>query len=221
MTIFFQKSSFKKVILSFSPFILLLFSLFVLNFINSIYTNPLDQMWDTRQFFLGIFMFSGFLIFPRLTHLKLVWIHGRPIIYINFTHHPPEIRTFHEIQVRDRSFCTGCLGSTIGLLFSELLFLFYFFNPVSFLSQYLREIFILGILFVIISYSRYLKKLPNLIRLIQHASLFVGIALLVITTDIYFTSTMFMLLMLPSWIFFLLTRVYLGKIDHKEALTQF
>jgi len=208
----------KKVILSLSPFILFLFSLYVLNIINSLYTNPLDHMWDTRQFILGIFMFLGFLILPQLTQLNIAWRNSKPKIYINFTHHPPEIRIIHELQIKNKSFCTGCLGNTIGLLFSELLFLFYFFNPNSFLSQYSMGLFILGFLLIIISYSRYLVELPNSIRLIQHMSLFLGIAFFIITTDVYFTSTMFMLLMLPSWIFFLITRVYLGKSNHKEAL---
>ncbi|WP_455141338.1 hypothetical protein [Candidatus Hodarchaeum mangrovi] len=217
MTNILKRSSVKKVVLSLSPFILLLFSIHVLNIINSIYINPLDQMWDTRQFILGIFMFSGLLIFPRLAQLEIAWINNKPKVYINFTHHPLEIRAFHELKVKNMSFCVGCLGSFIGLLLSEFIFLFYFISINSFLFQNTREFFIIGLLLIVISYSRYLVKLPNLIRLIQHASLFLGIAFLVITIDVYFTSTMFMLLMLPSWILFLITRVYLGKNAHKEA----
>ncbi|MFX0174361.1 MAG: hypothetical protein ACFE9L_20990 [Candidatus Hodarchaeota archaeon] len=73
----------------------------------------------------------------------------------------------------------------------------------------------IGLVLILISYSRYFIVLKPKVRVIQHSSLFPGITLAIVGCDLLFKSAFSMMILLPSWLLFLFGRVYLGKLDHK------
>ncbi len=209
-----MKSSLKKALIISTPFSVLIFSVLVVSFLFHDYSNPLDEDWITRQFLLGMFMFTGLTIIPRLLHLQLIFSRGRPSCSMNLSHHPPSIRHTHEFQIRDYSICSGCFGSFLGIIISEFIFLGYFLNPHIFFVCLATQYFLIGLILIILSYSRYLISVKPNIRLIQHLALFIGLVLALIACDLTFKSAFAMILLLPSWLLFLIGRVQLGKLDH-------
>ena len=198
------------------PFSVLILSILVISLLISNYSSPPDKDWITRQFIIGMFMFTGLTIVPRLLQLQLVFSGGIPFCTLNLSHHPPEIQKSHEFQIKDYSICSGCFGSFLSIIFSEFIFLVYFLNPQIFHENLAGFIFLIGLILIMISYSRYLIFLKPSIRIIQHMSLFIGLVLTLIACDLAFKSAFAMILLLPSWLLFLIGRVQLGKLNHQK-----
>ncbi len=211
-----MKSSLEKALIISIPFSVLIFSILVVSFLIHDYSNPLDEDWITRQFLIGMFMFTGLTIVPGLLHLQLIFSGRIPFCIMNLSHHPPSIRHTHEFQFRDHSICSGCFGSFLSIIISEFIFLGYFLNPHIFHDNLAMIFFLMGLILIMLSYSRYLIIVKPNIRLIQHISLFIGLVLALIACDLTFKSAFAMILLLPSWLLFLIGRVQLGKLDHLE-----
>jgi hypothetical protein len=162
-------------------------------------------------------MFAGLTIIPRLIHFKLLISHGRPFFYVNLSHHPPSLQNSHEFGFRTHSICSGCFGSLLSILFAEFLFLVYFIFTGLFLDFFAWNYLLVGLILISVSYSRYIVILSPKIRLIQHLSLFTGIAFSLVAADLLFKSAFSMILLLPSWLLFLFGRVQLGNLDHFGA----
>lgn len=180
------------------------------------YSSPLDEDWITRQFVLGMFMFTGFTIIPSLLHFHLVFSKGLPFFQINLSHHPPSLQISHEIQIKNYSICSGCIGSVFSIIITEAIFLGYFLDPGLFQDSLVIPYLLFGLFLISVSYSRYLFQLKPSLRLIQHTSLFIGVGFSLIACDLLFSSAFSMVIFLPSWLLFLLSRVALGKWDHTE-----
>jgi hypothetical protein len=176
----------------------------------------MDKDWGTRQFLIGIFMFTGLTIIPRLLHFQLVFSGVIPSCKINLCHHSPLLQADHEIQLWNYSICSGCLGSIMSIVLAEFLFLAYFINPTGFSDNFSTVFLVIGLTAILISYSRYFLVFKPSIRLLQHTTLFVGISLAIIASDLVFRSAFSMILLLPSWLFFLLGRLKLGEMDHRS-----
>ncbi|MFX0183536.1 MAG: hypothetical protein ACFE95_10685 [Candidatus Hodarchaeota archaeon] len=214
-------NSIKTILISSGPFFTLIISILIIGILTYDYSNPLDTDWTTRQFVLGMFMFAALSIIPRLLHIRLFLLGKTPYITINLSHHSPDLQIAHEFKFRTHSICSGCFGSFLGILLAEAIFLVYFSAPsVIFVRKFAIEYLIIGIFLILISYSRYFIILEPNIRLIQHSSLFSGIAFSIIGCDLLFKSAFSMMLLLPSWLLFLFGRAYLGKLDHKKANSQ-
>ena len=199
-----------------TPFIMLISSIFIVTILTHNYSSPLDEDWTTRQFLIGMFMFTGLTIVPRLLHLQLVFSGVIPSCTMNLNHHPPSLCLTHEIQIGTHSICSGCFGSFLSLLIAEFIFLGYFIDPNLFHNGLALIYLLMGLMLIVLSYSRYLIVLKPSIRLIQHISLFTGVALALIACDLLFTSAFSMMILLPSWLLFLVGRVKLGKLDHED-----
>jgi len=207
------RSSSKKIIISIFPFFLLIFTLVLLQITHNSF-SLLDNEWTIRQFTLGMFIFFGLTIIPNLLHMNLYFINYKPVFQFNLTHHPSDIRSTHEFQIKNYWICSGCFGSFLGILLGELVFVGYFLNR-SIFQEIFPVIFqIFGILFIILSYSRYVLTLKPKFRMIQHASLFLGLSLALIGSDMLFESALSMIVLLPTWVLFLIIRVQLSKLDH-------
>ncbi|MFW9906548.1 MAG: hypothetical protein ACFFFH_19735 [Candidatus Thorarchaeota archaeon] len=208
----------KKVIIIGTPFSILIISIYISTLLNHILTSPMDKDWVTRQFLIGMFMFAGLTIIPRLLHFQLFFSGVIPSFKINLSHHSPSLQSEHEFRLGNQSVCSGCMGSILSIIIAELLFLAYFIKPSWFSQTFTIWFFLIGLIAILISYSRYFILLKPIIRLIQHASLFIGVSLAIIACDTTFNSAFSMILLLPSWVLFLIGRLKLGEMDHRSIL---
>jgi len=205
----------KKIVLSFLPFLLLLGSFIGLNIFSNVEPTSLDQDWTTRQLIIGLFVFTSLSFLPSLLQPK---IHPEfPFIHVNLSHHSFQTLNLHEIKIKNYSFCTGCFGTSISILLGSILLLLYFFSGTELVSTQMSFfLFLFGVFLVLFTYSRYFIMLSPLVRVFQHSMLFVGLSLLVISSDLFFQSAFFMVFLLPSWLAFLITRIQLSKFEHKQ-----
>ena len=206
----------KKLLIAVIPFILFIGSMITINALSFIESDPLDAEWKTRQLIIGLFVFAAISFLPGLLHLRIGLL--RPYVGFNLSHHPPEIRESHELSIRSSSICTGCLGSALSIMFGSIILIIYFFLPVVFNQTHIPVLFLIGILCTVITFSRYFTYFPPLYRLIQHSTLFLGIASFIIMNDLLFCSAFLMMFLLPSWVIFLLARVQLSRIDHSTVI---
>ncbi len=204
----------KKVFFSILPFFVLITCLLLIQILRDSF-SLLDNEWPTRQFILGFFIFAGLTVIPNLLHLRVYFSGYFPTFLLNLSHHPIDIRSSHEFQMWNFWICSGCFGSFIGIIVGETFFSLYFLNRSVY--QGLSPIYLLfiGILCIFISYSRYFIELRPKFRLVQHISLFLGLSLILIASDLLFESALSMIILLPTWLLFLLIRVYLSKLDHQ------
>ncbi len=204
----------KKALIIVTPFSVSIISLLVATFLTYNYSSPIDEDWVTRQFLIGMFMVAGVAIIPRLLHFQLFFSGMIPSCVINLSHHPPSLRANHEFQIGTHSICSGCFGNFFSIILAELIFLMYFLNPKLFPKSFTMFFFLIGLILILVSYSRYLIFLRPSIRLIQHVTLFMGVAIAVIASDLTFNSAFCVIILLPSWVLFLVSRVILGELDH-------
>ncbi len=203
----------KKIVLSILPFLLLLGSFVLINVFSNIDPPSLDRNWTTRQLVIGLFVFTSLSFLPGL--LQLSFRIEFPFISVNLSHHTLENQYSHEMKFKSRSICTGCFGTSISILLGNTLLLLYFFNGTEFFRiQMSFFLFIFGVFLILFTYSRYFIMLSPLIRVSQHSMLFLGLSLLVISSDLFYQSAFFMVFLLPSWLVFLITRIQLSKIEH-------
>jgi hypothetical protein len=168
-----------------------------------------------------MFMFATLTIIPNLLHLKVFFMNRTPNVRINLNHHSHDLLSTHEFEFRAHSICSGCFGSFLGIIFAFSIFLIYFVNSTLFFqSKYVKEYLLIGLILILISYSRYFIVLKPKVRLIQHSSLFSGIAFAIVGCDLLFKSAFSMMILLPSLLLFLFGRVYLGKLNHKKFDSQ-
>ncbi len=204
----------QKLLIGLFPLIFFWSSLGFVSIVVQFNTSTLDMSWGVRKFVFGIFIFLGVSIIPNLLHLEIYIPKFVPKISIHLSHHPTELKDDHEFKMKDKSICSGCFGSFIGLVINTLLLTLYFFIPSLFNAKWSILFLTLGFTFILISFSRYIFRLDPKVRLIQHAALFLGIGLTMISSDLLFTSAFALILLLPSWVIILLSRVFLSKIDH-------
>ena len=203
----------KKILISFLPFLLLLGSFIVLNTFSGVESNPLDQNWSTRQLIIGLFVFTSLSFLPSLLHLS-----SRvdfPFFSVNLSHHSTQSLESHEINFNNHLICTGCFGTSISILLGNTLLLLYFFSNSEFSdSTGTFFLFLLGVTLILFTYSRYFIIFSPFMRVFQHSTLFLGLSLMVIASDLFYQSAFYMVFLLPSWLTFLITRIQLSKIEH-------
>jgi hypothetical protein len=202
----------KKILIATAPFLFFIVNMFIIGILSDIESDPLDSDWKTRQIILALYVFTGISFLPRL--LQLSTQSNFPFLKANLSHHSPQHRNSHELPFYDILICTGCVGTTCSIILGSLILLLYLFTPYLFSSVHIIVLFILGIGCMLITFSRYFIFLSPSVRLVQHSTLFLSLAFFIILNDIIFTSAFLVSLLLPSWLFFLLVRIQLSKIDH-------
>ncbi len=203
----------KKISFLLVPFFVLLISILLLNILSLIEPDPMDTIWETRQLIIGLFVFTSFSFIPGF--IQLSFLNSYPWLHVNLSHHSDLFKK-HELRYKNSYFCVGCLGSTISILLGNCILILYFYFPSSFSTINVTLLFEVGLLIILGAYSRYFTEFSAKIRLMQHTCLFFGLSILIIVEDIVFQSALFAVLLLPSWLCFLLVRVKLSKIDHIE-----
>ncbi len=203
----------KKVLLVFFPFLILILTFLVIRFLSEFDSNPLDATWTLRQLILGLFIFTSFSFIPRF--IQLYFLNSFPWVSVNLSHHRGSLKS-HELKYKNHSFCTGCTGSVISILIANSCLILYFYIPSIFSSIDTSLLFLTGVFLILVTYCRYFTEFSAILRVIQHSALFLGISLLIIAEDIVFQSALFIVLLLPTWVSFLLVRVKLSGIDHRE-----
>ena len=210
-----MQSGRQKILVGALPFLVFILSIIIIAVLFPKSPTGLDSQWPTRLFVLGLVIFSGLMLIPNFLQLQLIWKGKWPRLRIKLTHHPPSSRQDHEMFIRGTFVCIGCFGNLLGLLGAEIIFLVYVLE-ISLITSlgYLPFIY-LGIFLLLFSYSRYLLFLDGYIRLIQHSALFIGLSFLVVGSDLFLTSALALVLLLPSWISFLVARILLSRIEHE------
>ena len=210
---FLMNSQPKKILFLLFPFIVLLVSFLVITLLSNIESDPLDTIWTTRQLVIGLYIFVGFSFIPGF--LQLSFQNSSPWLVVNLSHHSGSLK-IHELVYKNRSICTGCLGSVISVLLGNSFLLLYFFLPSFFHTINVPALLIIGFILILVTFSRYFTKFSARIRLMQHSALFFGISFLIIAEDIVFQSAFFIVLLLPSWISILLVRMKLSEDNHRS-----
>lgn len=203
-----------KLVVGIFPFLVFVASVLLLTVLIPKPQTGLDRQWATRLFVIGLIVFAGITIIPDLLQLHVFWTRNGPRLRIKLSHHTPSLRQSHEIRLRGTSVCMGCFGSFLGILVTEIVFLLYMGYPVLFISIGSFPLVGLGSLMVLFSYSRYLIFIHGYFRMIQHSTLFLGLGVLIVGSDLLLTSALALVLLLPSWISFLLARILLSRIEH-------
>ena len=208
-----MKSRHKKVLISVVPFLFLIGSFLVINVLSSVEANSLDQDWRTRKLILGLFMFASISFLPSL--LQISFSSNFPFISMNLSHHDSQKRKLHELRFKNHSICTGCFGTSLSTIFGNVILIFYFFNDSDFFNYDLSIFFLFsGLILILFTYSRYFFMFSPFFRLFQHSTLFLGLASMIIASDLVYHSAFLMMFLLPSWLSFLYTRIQLSKIEH-------
>jgi hypothetical protein len=211
-----MRSRLSKILVGTFPFLLFVSTIFVIAVLVPDSQTVIDRQWSTRLFVLGLIIFSGILLIPNFLQLQVTWRGRWPHVLIKLSHHPLSSRKDHEMLIRGIYVCVGCFGNFLGLLGAEIVFLLYFLYSSLFTSIGSGLLIILGAFFLMFSYSRYLLFYSGYFRLIQHSALFVGLSLLVVGSDQLLASAFALVLLLPSWVAFLLTRILLSRIEHSN-----
>ncbi|MHA1974269.1 MAG: hypothetical protein ACTSW1_14815 [Candidatus Hodarchaeales archaeon] len=209
-----MKKNILRFLLAIGPFITLFIVIIALLIINKEVSSPYDSSWKLRQFVLAIFIIASTVVIPNLLHLHIFFVNKYPVLSINLQHHPPLLQQEHEILFKGKYYCAGCTGSIIGLLLTQFLLILYFFFPNFYLTELSIFYLVIGSILVIITFTRYFIEFRPTIRLVQHTTLFPGIAFLIISLDLLAHSAFIMIILLPLWLLFIVSRIYLSEIDH-------
>ncbi|MCK4501072.1 hypothetical protein KAU11_11290 [Candidatus Babeliales bacterium] len=141
-------------------------------------------------------------------YLKIGWV------TLKTSHHKAG-NINHELRIGDNNFCCGCYGGALGLILGKIvgfIYLIYYNKP----SQLIGLIsFLLGIVFILISLTKYIKEIFGWKRLLLNSCLAFGTWLIIIGINIYFLnfySILYYLIVVP---FIGIQRLTLSSLDHQ------
>ena len=141
-------------------------------------------------------------------YLKIGWITLK-------TSHHKSGNINHELKIGDHNFCCGCYGGALGLILGEIvgfIYLIYYNEP----SKMVGLIsFSLGIIFILVSFAKYIREIFGWKRLLLNSCLAFGTWLIIIGINIYFQnfySILYYLIVVP---FIGIQRLTLSNLDHQ------
>ena len=129
-------------------------------------------------------------------------------------HHPfCEVFSAHILQIKDKIYCSGCLGLLVGGLIALPMGFFYFFFD---LFIYITAFFIvlLGIVFVLFGLFHF--KFDRLFRFFFNTTFVLGSMFILMGIDDLIKSLFIDLLCICLIIFWLLTKIFFSKWDHEK-----
>jgi len=136
-------------------------------------------------------------------------------LVVKISHHQKN-RLEYELKFKDRYLCSGCFGAAAGLLTGIVLGAVYVTN-LGLSSNVIGIISIYGGFFTFsLSFSKFVKPVFGIKRLIMNSFSTLGIWIIIIGADIYFggmVSLIFIFTVIPFLIF---ERIYITKLDHKK-----
>lgn len=196
-----------------NPIIIFLFSNLILNLLSSPTSNTIDELWEIRTYILLIFIFSSLVLILQL--LKINFFSYKPYISYSLSHHHAEEIKSHELLFKNKSICTGCVGTSLGLIFSQVFIILFILFRKN-LNESSQLFMVLGFFLIYVAYSRYIIEFKPVIRLFQHSLLPVGSIFLVLSVDILYESTLGLILMFFSTIAILANRNVLSLVFHSK-----
>lgn len=198
-----------------NPIIFFVLTKILLISLSSSTSGTIDQLWAIRIYILFMFMFSSLVLIIQL--LKVQLFSYKPYISLSLSHHHDKVKESHELKLKGYSFCTGCVGTSIGLIFSQIIIFTFVYFRTSFLE--LNQILvIIGFLLIYFAYSRYLIEFRPLFRLFQHSFLPIGATLLVLNIDLVYESALGLIFMFFTTITILVNRNIISMIFHSMQL---
>jgi len=141
-------------------------------------------------------------------YLKIGWI------TLKTSHHKAGNKN-HELKIGDHYFCAGCYGGALGLIFGEivgLIYLIHFNEPIKIIGLIA---FSIGIVFILLSFTKYLREIFGWKRLLLNSCLAFGTWLIIIGIDIYFRNFYSVLYSLIVVAFIGIQRLTLSNLDHQ------
>lgn len=202
---------------------------------NTFLVLNLDQTLDQSPFLMllvFLILVSGqLLIIKRLAHARRVslfpfWIHSKkqlkigPIVILT-QHHPPEqYLDAHEIDIFGSQICSGCYGTILGIILGLSLLTILSAFPIPGNGNLFLILYLSGVLFVQLSFSKYLlpfilnKEPTGIFRLLLNAALPIGINLLLVSIYESQQSVVLTLLTLFGLTIPLLFRLLLAQVEH-------
>lgn len=122
---------------------------------------------------------KGWDIAPRFQKRMTALINGRLLIFHGH-HQECDLYSKHEIKWKEKTFCSGCYGTALGLLFSLILTIFYYLYAIrSSLFPPLEAVTLFSAGFILLIWSQMRYVLPSItgsrmdprIAFFAHASL--------------------------------------------------
>ena len=141
-------------------------------------------------------------------YLKIGWI------TLKTSHHKAG-NINHELRIGDHNFCCGCYGGALGLILGEIVGFIYLINYNKPSKTIGLITFSLGIILILISFTKYIREIFGWKRLLLNSSLAFGTWLIIIGINIYFLniySILYYLIVVP---FIGIQRLTLSSLDHQ------
>jgi len=140
-------------------------------------------------------------------------------VSISHAHHPAcEEFDPHELIIKRKSICAGCLGLSIGTIISILSSVLYFgglSTPAISLAPYF---IVFGIISNMMMFGRYLlPKIGSTVRIILHVAMVLGSTFLLIGIDLIGQSYAFDYLAILLALIWLRTKLLLTKWEHNKV----
>ena len=131
--------------------------------------------------------------------------------------HHPDCHYFkdHIIHIKNKIYCAGCLGISIGLLCSIILMMLYLLIPMHYSITAMIIIFVISLLVIPVAFIEILyQKKKIFLHIILHAVLIISFFLLTITTYEITGDVRFGFIALIFSFLFLRTRIECSKTNH-------
>jgi len=135
-------------------------------------------------------------------------------LIIKHSHHKKELMK-HEVKVGNKFICAGCYGGVLGLSVGEIFGSIYVSNFNTGSIDFGLIIVHIGIIITSISFSKYSITVYGFKRLLINACLPLGLWMILIGTDIYFSNFISVVYNFFIILFLGFERLYLTFLDHK------
>ena len=201
---------------------LLLLSLQLVFSIN-IDSLPIDhKLANSNQmkiFLILLIIIGQLMLIVRLTKLKIstnLQYYSLPKQYIGYsifllrTQHHPDCSCFkdHEISIKNHKICSGCYGSSLGMLLGIIVLISSFIIKMPFFFYYYFGIILIQIALIKFMFASYT-------RLILNAFFPLGINFLLASSLVNDNAVVYLLLFIPVLLLELAFRLFIADVDNK------
>ena len=136
--------------------------------------------------------------------------------------HHPKCNKFqnHVIKIKNKKYCTGCLGLGIGSIISIFLTISYIFTYNTDYLIIFQYSFFIGLLIILLSYfESFINKIP-IIHILSNIFLIIGFMLIIISTFENSGYIIYGLIAILASFLFLETRVQISILKHIDICTK-
>ncbi|MFX1252540.1 MAG: hypothetical protein ACFFCZ_13120 [Promethearchaeota archaeon] len=227
---------FWKIILIFSSLFLLFVPLIKFSSILVVIPSAFDVSLGVRRFFLIICQTIIFVFIIKLLKLEILppahYISelnpkyssrlGNILVICHSHHHSSPNLLQHELQIGSKFFCTGCYGTTTGLVCGLIVMFIYFLQLSQTNTLPIPMIwFFVSIIGIFLGLVKYLFPFTTpRTRIITNFVFGLGFPIFLIFIDNLWNSVCNDVLAVGILIVIVLSRLYLHRLEHQEARKQ-